>query len=130
MVFTNSIAHPNEFSVITGRTQLSKEVISINESIKCILLTAEGELFGDPNYGSMLYSYLYEFEGDALHQIIKQEIVRALTAHESRIYLSEDDITCEDDGLTVNINIAYNIRYTDYRSEYSLLIQRRKEEVM
>ena len=130
MVFTNSIAHPNEFSAITGRTQLSKEVISINESIKSILLTAEGELFGDPNYGSMLYSYLYEFEGDALHQIIKQEIVRALAAHESRIYLSEDDITCEDDGLTVNINIAYNIRYTDYRSEYSLLIQRRKEEVM
>lgn len=130
MVFTNSIAHPNEFSAITGRTQLSKEVISINESIKCILLTAEGELFGDPNYGSMLYSYLYEFEGEALHQIIKQEIVRALTAHESRIYLSEDDVTCKDDGLTVNIIIAYNIRYTDYRSEYSLLIQRRKEEVM
>lgn len=128
MVLVSQIKHPIVFSRSTGKTDLSKEIDSINQSIKLLLTTARGELFGDPEFGCNLYSYLYEFEGSALTQMIKGDIVQTLTEQDSRVDVSDEDITIDEEGTTLKINISYRIKYTNYSSRYSLLIQRRKDQ--
>ena len=128
MILVSDIKHPKEFSSGTGRTAVVKEIDAINQSIRLLLTTAKGECFGDPNFGCNLYSYLYEFEGDALNQMIKGDIVQTLTEQDNRVDVSDSDITIDDEGTTLQINIAYRVRYTNYSSQYSLLIQKRKDE--
>lgn len=128
MVFTTGIVHPNEFSAVSGRTQLIKEIPAIEQSIRLLLTTAKGELFGDPSFGCNLYSYLYEYEGEVLNQLIKDDIVRTLTEQDTRVALTDKDITIVEDNLTLSITVRYQIRYTNYSSETTLLVQKRQEE--
>lgn len=125
---TTSIKHPNEFSIITGKTNLVKEIESVSQSLRLLLTTAKGELFGDPDFGSNLYSYLYEYSGEVLYQLIRDDIVEVATSQDSRIQVSPEDITFIEDGSTLHINVAYSIKYTDLSSEVSILVSRRNEE--
>lgn len=128
MVFTNSINHPNEFSLVSGKTQLVKEIDSINQSLRLLFTTAKGELFGDPYFGCNLYSLIYEHEGEVLNQMIKDDIVKTATEQESRVTISDRNILIEEDQGTLKITIGYQIRYTNYQSEVTILVQKRKEE--
>ena len=123
---SRSIKHPNTFLIQTGRTQLSKEIESINQSIKLILSTSVGELWGDPEFGSYLYEYLYEYEGDNLTQTIRSEIVRALNRWESRILLDAQGVTVSYDRNTVIVNINYNIKYTNYTSSFRYITTKKE----
>lgn len=129
-ILTTSIMHPNEFSLVSGETNLVRDLNSIHQSIRLLLTTAKGELFGDPNFGCRLYSYLFDYEGEVLYQLIKDDIVETLTTQETRVLVSPSDIsiTSSESGKQLHINITYSIRYTDYRDEYELLISKRNEE--
>lgn len=129
MVFTTSIRHPNEFSAVSGKTQLVKEINSINQSIGLLLKTTKGELYGDPYFGSSLFSLIFsDVNGETLYQLIKEEIVKTLTEQETRILISEEDITIQDAGFSLNISMAYQIRNTNYRGQTAVVVQKRKEE--
>ena len=128
-VFTNNIAHANTFSLISGQTQLSEEIDGINQSIRLLLTTAKGELFGDPSFGTNLYKFIYDYEGEPLYQLLKSEIVDCLNSQEPRIFIQDSDISIVEDGINLHINLRYNIRYTDYQSTYSFLVSSRKEEL-
>lgn len=127
-ILTTSIQHPNEFSIVTGKTNLIRDIRSINQALKLLLTTAKGELFGDPNFGSNLYSYLYEYSGEVLYQLIKDDIVEVATTQDPRILVSAEDIDITEDGRTLHINVAYRVKYTDYSGEVNLLVSRRNEE--
>lgn len=129
-ILTTSIMHPNEFSLVSGETNLVRDLNSIHQSIRLLLTTAKGELFGDPNFGCRLYSYLFDYEGEVLYQLIKDDIVETLTTQETRVLVNPSDIniTSSESGKQLHINITYSIRYTDYRDEYELLISKRNEE--
>lgn len=127
-ILTTSIKHPNEFSIITGKTNLVEDLSSIEQSIRLLLTTSKGELFGDPNFGSNLYSYLYEYQGEVLYQLIKDDIVETLTNQDTRVDVDSSNIEIEEDGSTLHIKIRYNIRYTDYSNEFTLLVSKRSEE--
>lgn len=128
LVFTNSISHPNEFSLISGKTQLVKEIDSINQSLRLLYTTAKGELFGDPYFGCNLYSFIYDYEGEVLNQMIKDDIIKTASEQETRVNISEKDISIEEVDKTLRIVIGYQIRYTNYQSEVVILVQKRKEE--
>lgn len=128
MIFASSIEHPNEFSAVTGKTQLVHEIESINQSIRLLLTTAKGELFGDPYFGCNLYSYLYEYSGETLFQMVKDDIIKTLTEQDSRIIVSDKDITVTDEQGDLKITIAYEVSYANYGAETSIIIQKRKEE--
>lgn len=127
MVFTKNIKFPNTFPIHTGRTALVNEIEAINQSIRLLLTTAKGELFGDPEFGCNLYSYLYDNEGEALYQIIREDIVKTLNEQEPRVFLQDKDITIVEEGTNLNVTVAYNIRYTDYTDNFAFLIERRQE---
>ena len=104
MVFTSSIRHPNEFSTLSGKTELVEEINSINQSLRLLLTTAKGELFGDPEFGCNLYSYLFDFSGEVFYQLVRSDIIRNVMSQDSRIVITEDDIQFEEDNTTLTIN--------------------------
>ena len=122
-----TIRHPNTFSIVTGHTLLSEDIKSINQSIKLILTTAPGELWGDPAFGSYLHEYLFEYTGEVLNTLIKAEIVRALSLWEPRLAIQESDINIVTEGVTLRININYKLKYTNYQGSYEYLTMIYKE---
>lgn len=125
---SSSIKHPNTFSISQGKTLLVTEINAINQSIGLILSTAKGELFGDPNFGCNLYKYIYDYEGSTLENLIKDEIVSSLNDQEPRIFVDKENISISYEGTNVIINISYNLRYTDYHSDYRYITSIMKEE--
>lgn len=121
IINVKSIKHPDTFNHTTGKTQLSEMIESINQSIRLILTTAPGELWGDPSFGSTLHEYLFEYSGDILTRLIQTEITRALNLWEPRVLLNEGDITITYEGVNAYINIKYNIRYTNYTGSYQYI---------
>lgn len=124
MLFTTSILHPNEFNEVSGETQYCREIDSINQSIRLILLTSTEELFGDPGYGSKLQEYIYHYEGELLYGLLKDEIIRCLSNFEPRIIVRRDDITIDDEyNRTIKINIKYTLRNANAESNIDLLLR-------
>lgn len=121
LINVKSIKHPDTFNNITGKTQLSELIESINQSIRLILTTSPGELWGDPSFGSSLNDYLFEYSGDMLSKLIKTEITRALTLWEPRVLISESDISINYEGVNAYISINYAIKYTNYTSSYQYI---------
>lgn len=117
-LLSTNIRHPNTFSIRSGETQLVKEFKAINQSINKILTTSKGELFGDPEFGCNLQTLLFEFQGNDLNSLIKEEIVTALNQYEKRIFIQEKDIEITNNQLSIEILIKYSLRYTDLRSSY------------
>lgn len=128
MVFTASISHPKEFSVVAGNTELAREIESINQSIKLLLTSAKGELFGDPSFGSRLLEYIFEYSGETLYSLLQQEIIEVLTTQDTRVSVEERDITFNEDGTTLKINIKYSIKYTNYSAEMTILVQKEEDQ--
>lgn len=131
MIFKTDIKYKDIFSLISGETQVLEEIQAIDQSIGLIVSTAKGELFGDPDFGCNLYTYLYKYDGPALYQMIRRDIATNLNKQETRIFVREEDI--EIDSLpnekTLEIKIKYNIRYTQYISQYTYLLRRNKEDI-
>lgn len=124
-----SIKHPDTFSLVSGDTQLVSKIESINQSIRLILTTAPGELWGEPEYGSHLYEYLYDYSDAVLTRLIQTEISRALNRWEPRILLQESDISVTYEGVNAYILINYQIKYTNYRSSYEYIVRIKEESV-
>lgn len=128
VIYDTNIQHPDTFSFISGDTNLTEYLSAINQSVRLILSTSPGELFGDPNYGSRLKEYFHDYVDDSFDNIIKLEIVDSLSQWEPRISVRPEDIEIDYKGTIVTINITYLLKYTDYRNTYQY-ITRIKEEV-
>lgn len=128
-LLSTNIRHPNVFSIRSGETQLVKEFKAINQSINKILTTSKGELFGDPEFGCNLQTLLFEFQGNDLNSLIKEEIVTALNQYEKRIFIQEKDIEITNNQLSIEILIKYSLRYTDLRSSYRYITAIIKEGI-
>lgn len=109
MLYTNSITHPKIFSIINGNTGLDTLSTSINRSISLILLTAKGEVFGNPEFGSDIRKYLFEYITDTTKELIIDEIMNSVSMWEPRIILERNNITIEQDDMTLKIHISYTL---------------------
>ena len=123
-----SIKHPDTFNLIKGATELSQEIHSVNESIRLILTTAKGELFGDPVFGSRLYEYLFDPTVENLDYLIATEIVECLNTFESRISIKNSDVKIKHEDRSVIIDISYGLRNLNYRDSYTHVVNLDYEE--
>ena len=129
-LFSNDIKHPDEFSLVSGETQLIGQLEAIEQSIGLILRTARGELFGDPEFGCNLYTYLYKYDGEQLYNLIKTDVSKAINRWENRVYVNESDVSCESDlnDMKITITVDYHLRNTEYVNTYVYSVNKRYRE--
>lgn len=127
IIYDTNIQHPDTFSFISGNTNLTDYLNAVNQSVRLILSTSPGELFGDPNYGSRLKEYLYDYVDESFVNIIKLEIADSLTKWEPRITVRPDMISLDYEGTTVVVTIDYILKYTDYKNTYQYITKVREE---
>ena len=75
MIYTNSIKHPKIISNTNGNVELDELASSINRSIALILLTAKGEMYFNPEFGSNLRYYIFNYMNDLLKESLITEII-------------------------------------------------------
>lgn len=91
----------------------------INQSIKMILSTREGERFFMPSFGSRLHKLIFQPETTVLFDLISSEIKRALDLWEQRITV--DNVLCsvnESSPNQVDCQIQYTLRNTNLSGNY------------
>lgn len=129
MLFTKDISHPNMFNSISGETTLEDKISAINQSIELILKTEKGELYGNPDFGGKLHSYFFRQIDSSLGPELKREIASWLNEQETRLYVSPDNVDIQYlyNKKTVAITITYNLRFSDYVTSYSILLNTDEE---
>lgn len=124
----NTIKYPKMFSTTTHHVDVSSKNISIGECLTLLLTTAKNEFFGDPNYGTHLYEYIYEHNTAILAEMIRSEIIDAIKTYEPRIEVTEDDIEITEDNNIVNINVRYFMKDEGTYMSYSLQMLREEKQ--
>lgn len=103
-----TIAFPQMFNISTGQTQIATGKDSVQQQIKCSLLTNINEMFGDPPFGSELKTHLFrinnKFYEEKARQCI-QECVRKYVKEATSIRVSFT--TSEYDNHRIHIIIQY-----------------------
>lgn len=123
MATESTISFPTIFNRITGRGQVSDGVRSINESLRSLLLTSRGELFGDPLFGCNIVRNVYDHNDKILNDILKKDIVDSIANYmSSLIKVTYDDISIINSGNKVEITIRYYINKSDSISTYKLVM--------
>ena len=117
MLYTTSITHPKMFSLINGNTETDSLDISINRSIALILLTAKGEVFGNPDFGSDIRKFLFQNYTDSMRDLLIDEIVESINDWEDRIVINRSDISIEQDDLVLKIHISYTLTNSNIRGD-------------
>ena len=127
LLYTKSIKYPSTFDLISGKTVLDDKLVSINRCISLILTSAKGELLGDPEYGSRLYELLFDQYSDNLQKIVKAEIVDCISQYESRVTISDSDITIEHNDNTdrnsFNVTINYTLKNSTVQSTTTVVLE-------
>lgn len=132
MLYTKSIKHPQMFGLISGKTDLDDNIISINRCLGLLLTSAKGELFGQPDFGSRLYEMLFDQYSQTYEEMVKQEIVDTITKYETRISIDTNDITIKQntDGLrnSYSITIHYVVSNSLQENEFNVIVEERVDE--
>lgn len=113
---------PQMISRSLKKTKISTGNKSINECLGILLRTRPGELMGDPNYGCYLIERIFRYQGVIIDELIKEDILNAVSEYEPRIKMTTDDITLVPDGNIMRIYIVYTIKETGEVNDYNMEI--------
>lgn len=122
MLYTNSIKHPKLISNINGNVDLDNIESSINRSIALILLTAKGELFFNPEFGSNLRFYIFEYVTDLVTETLTNEIVDSINRWENRIQINKNNINIEQADDRLKIHISYTLTNSNITGETNVFM--------
>ena len=120
----SSISFPTVFSKVNGATKLLSGTDSINNSLKLLLLTRKGELYGDPYYGCSLQDLIYDLDDDSIADEISQSIVECISLYETRVIVNSNDISISITDRDISILINYTVISTNESEELSLVLLR------
>lgn len=99
---------PPQINNATGRFLVSEKETSVKESIYLILMTALGERFMRPDFGSNIMSYTFMDVNSATVGIMKRNLTRFITSQEPRI----SQVTIDVDNTTRPGALLVDIQYT------------------
>jgi len=105
---------PIQLDASTGQVFMCKEEEDIKQAIYIILMTKKYERVMFPEFGCDIHNYIFDLPDLTFQNLLKNEIIEALTMWESRII----DIDVELDTSEMNegkliINISYVVRSTN-----------------
>ncbi len=118
----NTFSFPQIINRISGKIELSSNTQSINECLGILLRTTPGEMLGDPNWGCNLMSRIFQYQGIIVEELIKEDIIDAISKYEPRITVTTNDIVIEENINVLNIYIQYEIKETGEINSYNMNI--------
>jgi phage baseplate assembly protein W len=98
-----------EKSPISNDLTVWKDVDSVKESIKNLILTNRGERLMQPNLGGDIEAMLFENITPATIIVIKNQITNTIELHEPRAELIEVIVSSNIDDNTVKVSIQFYI---------------------
>ena len=117
-----TFSFPRMVDLRTRKITLSDTYKSINECLGILLSTRKVELLGDPDYGCNLLERIFMYNGLIVEQLIREDILDAVSKYEPRINMTSNDIIIEQDVRTVRIYIQYEIKTSGEINEFNLEI--------
>lgn len=106
---------PVKVDQATGRIAMSTGEDDIRESIWIILSTARGERVMRPDFGCGIHDLVFDTMNTATVGLFESHVREALVNHESRIEVTELDISIDDaDVGRLLINLTYRVRETNH----------------
>lgn len=99
----------------------------ISQSIRLILMTAQGERVMNPDFGAGLRALVFEPLSSATIARVQHEVQRALMRYEPRIDLLDVTVSVDPQQIGVlNVNLRYRVRSTDtiFNLVYPFYLQR------
>lgn len=107
-----------------SRTSFTSQVPKLIEDLQLFLSTPVGTLFGRPDYGTRLQEYLFEPTIESTGEMIRQEVVNALTRSYPNLKLQKVDITFIENGITVTIYYSVNQNGMSQMLNFDILRER------
>lgn len=105
------IKFPDMFGASAGKVSTVEGADEAKQCIKCALQTVEGELFGDPSYGSNIRQYMFENITDDVRDDIAQEIKRVANKYSKDLVIQQVGFKKTDPvSNTLEITIYYYIK--------------------
>ncbi len=97
-----------------GRIQMSSNEENIEESVRIIIGTRQGERMMEPEFGCGIWAYSFETTDYTMLHAMKTEVEKALTRWEPRITEIDAQVSDEriDEGVLL-IRVSYVIRSTN-----------------
>ena len=116
---TNFNFHP-----LTGDIAKITNENSVKTAVKKLLLTNIGEVAYEPNYGSKLYSLLFELPTQQTSVIISEEIRTAIENFEPRIDLIDIRVKPSFDQNAYEITVTFSIINSVENISLDLILRR------
>lgn len=122
----NTISFPRMFNKnsYSMTTSLSYEIESINESIKSLLSCNQGELLGDPVYGTTIKKHLFEIKTNANSYLVKNDLAKVISDYIPQIECTYQDINIysNPNNEKYKITIGYKIRNNGEYCTYTTIL--------
>jgi phage baseplate assembly protein W len=96
-----SIAFPNIIAPSGARTNLIQDTKATESNLRLLLSTTCGELFGDPDFGNLLITRIYEQNSTILVDLIIDDIYVAILTYLPQIVINRKDISVFIKGADV-----------------------------
>lgn len=115
-----TFSFPQIINRVSGKIELSSNTQSINECLSILLRTTPGEMLGDPEWGCNLLNRIFQYQGVIIAELIKEDIIDAISKYEPRIIVTSNDIVIEENINVVKIYIQYEIKDTGEINTYNM----------
>ena len=100
------------FRIAAGGVATESGIRKLNDNIAHLLLTTIGERVMVRDYGGGLRQLLHDPNNDAMRAIVQRQVAKAIGAYEPRVLVQAVNLTQDEPGGVLNINVQYIVRQT------------------
>ena len=91
-----------------GGTNQQDGPSKLSEDIAFLLKQEKGKFYADPDFGSMLYSYLFLPLTEETGHMIKQEVYNTISKFYPQITLQYVNVTMRDKEIKITVGYSYS----------------------
>ena len=113
----NGMSLSNTFNTYGG-TNMQSGPDKLKEDITFLLKQEKGRFYADPEFGSMLYSYVFMPMSEETGQLIKQEVADTINKFYPQITLKYVNVTMSE--KTIRITVGYSYSDSDNPTEIDI----------
>ena len=113
----NGMSLSNTFNTYGG-TNMQSGPDKLKEDITFLLKQEKGRFYADPDFGSMLYSYIFMPMSEETGQLIKQEVADTINKFYPQINLQYVNVTMSE--KTIRITVGYSYSDSDNPTEIDI----------